>query len=308
MAKKKTSAMTYLGGHSGRKGLLGVLAFPEDYPADTEFTVFYTMLDDQWWQQQFKFDIASVAYLADARHNTRAWWLAGKRGEIVEFSGGTPRVEKIATAGTGPGDKYGYLSQIRVIDGELFVCGYRRQVYRQQDGGWELISRDILDNRKKGPWNGFEAIDGHSRNDLYAVGDEGEIWHFNGSEWQRCDSPTNQNLADVRCCDGKVWVCGDGGIILCGDRNGWEILWSTPDPAEQWWGIDCFMDETYVAGSLFLGKLQDGEIVAVDTGVQGTITAQTLQVKDGILWSIGARHILSFDGKRWTQHVCPENR
>lgn len=307
MAKSKTSRMTYLGGHSGRKGLIGVLAFPEGFPPETEFTVFYMMLDEQWHQRQFNFDVASVTYLADAKGSRRGWWLLGKRGEVVELPAGEPRSERIETAGTGPG-KLGYLSQIRVVDSTLFACGYRRQVYRRDRDDWKLISQPILDDRKKGPWRGFEAIDGYSANDVYVVGDHGEIWHFNGKSWSQCDSPTNQHLADVRCLEDGVWICGDAGVVLKGDRRGWEIVWDDPEPASEWWGIESFRGNIYVAGSLFLGVLQNGQIVPVDTGVKGQLTAQTLHAKDGLLWSIGAKHVLSYDGKRWKEHVCPENR
>lgn len=307
MAKLEPTRMTYLGGHSGRKGLIGVLAFPEGFPPETELTVFYMMLDGQWSQRQFPFDVSSVTYLADPKGERRSWWLLGKRGEVVELPAGEPRTERIDGAGTGRG-KLGYLSCIRVIDGELFACGYRRQVHRRERRGWKLVSRAILDDRKKGPWRGFEAVDGYAADDLYAVGDDGEIWHFDGKSWRSCASPTDRHLADVRCLDDGVWICGDGGVVLRGDKRGWKVVWSDPEPAEEWWAIERFRGDVYVAGASFLGVLRKGRIAAVDTGVKGSLTAGTLHEKDGLLWSIGAKHVLSFDGKKWKEHVCPENR
>ena len=304
----KPSRMTYLGGHSGRKGLLGVLAFPVDYPSDSEFTMFYTTVDDNWWQLQFDFDVASITYMNRPDSNYKGWWLVGKRGEVVEFTGGKPRIETIATAGTGPKDKYGYLSQIRPIGGQLFVCGYRRQVYKRGGGNWKLISKDILDDRKNGPWNGFESIDGFSNDDIYAVGDEGEIWHFDGRNWNQCPSPTNQNLADVRCINGEVWTCGDGGVILRGNKDGWDVVWGDEDPSENWWSLESFQGHIYIAGNDFLGFLDDGDIAEVDVGIKEKITTQTLHHKEGILWSIGEEDILAFDGKSWRELIPPENR
>jgi hypothetical protein len=306
MARAKTSRMIYLGGHSGRKGLLGVLAFPEAFPSDTEYTVFYMTLAGEWGQHQFEFDIPSVTYQKIASRNYSAWWLVGKRGEVVEIDK-DPRIERIDTAGTGRG-KYGYLAQIRLIDGQLFICGYRRQVYSRSGRGWDLISGEMLDKRPKGPWNGFESIDGFSRNDLYAVGDEGEIWHYDGKNWTQCESPTNCNLADVRCLGDEVWICGDGGIILRGDKEGWDVVWADEKPSESWWSIEKFGGQIYVAGNSFLGKLQDGKVSPVNVGIKGTLTTRTLHCKEGILWSIGEQHIASFDGKKWLEHVVPENR
>jgi hypothetical protein len=308
MATEQLSRMIYLGGYSGRKGLLGVLAFPESFPKETEFTMFYTTVDEQWWQLQFDFDIVSLTYLSLPREKYRAWWLVGKRGEVVEYTGSEPRVNRIPTAGTGPRNRYGYLSQIRTIDNELFICGYRRQVYRRNGNTWDLISREILDSKAKGPWSGFESIDGFSANDLYTVGDKGEIWHYDGKAWIQCDSPTNQNLADVRCFDGKVWACGDGGIVLRGDVNQWETIWHDGDPSENWWGLESFQGRVYLAGNDFLGVLEAGEVVKVNVGIKQAITTRTLHQKDGLLWSIGERNILVYDGKKWVELVVPENR
>jgi hypothetical protein len=309
MAETKQNRMIYLGGHAASKALVGILAFPEDFSSETEYTVFYISKADEWTQLTFDFDIAALTYLELPHEKYEGWWLVGKRGEIVEIVDGNQRIFRIETAGTGsPEKKYGYLHQIRVIDNELFICGYRRQVYRRHGNSWDLISADILDRRSKRAARWFESIDGFSKNDLYAVGSRGEIWHFNGRKWTQCDSPTNQHLADVRCLDGKIWVCGDGGIILCGDQDRWEVIWDDEEPSENWWNVEKFQGHTYVAGSLMLARLEDEGIVQIDVGIKDDITAQTLQRKDGILWSIGAEDILSYDGKEWKELICPDNR
>ena len=299
--------MTYIGGHSAWKGLLGLLAFPEDHPSDTEYTVFYTTMNNKWMQLQFQFDIVSVTYLSLPNKKYKGWWLVGKRGEVVEVVSGNPHVDYITTAGADPKMEYGYINQIRVIDGELFACGHRRQVYRRSSNKWTMISKEIVDSRQRAP-GGFESIDGFATDDLYAVGRKGEIWHYDGKAWTRCDSPTNQHLADVRCIDGKVWVCGDHGIILCGDKNSWKVVWDADEPSENWWSIEGFQGSIYVAGSLCIGKLVHGQIVPVDVGVKKAITSQILHHKEGILWSIGSEDVLSYDGEQWREFVVPENK
>jgi hypothetical protein len=268
--------------------------------------MFLTTRNDQWAQLQFDFDIVSVASLSVPSRGYYAWWLAGKRGEIVEIVGGVPTVSRIATAGTGAKNKLGYLAQLREIDGTLYVCGYRRQVYRHDGGNWQLMTAAILDNRPKGPWNGFEAIDGFSRSDLYAVGDEGEIWHFDGNQWTRCDSPTNRNLAEVKCLDNRVWICGDGGIVLEGDRHGWNIVWDQEEPSESWWSIERFAGRTFLAGNDFLGEIDNGHVKAA-AGAPSNVSTLRLHQRDGLLWSIGEEDLLCFDGSSWRRVVCPQN-
>ena len=311
--------MRYLTGYSPGKDRLGILAFPVDFPSSAEFTMFYTRKGDLWGQIPFKFDIASLAYLEIRAEPYKGWWLLGKRGEIVEVvppakTGSQVRIvqpqiriDLIKTAGTGP-KKYGYLSRIRLIDGELFICGYRRQVYHRNGDKWDLTSADILDAEPKPPWKGFESIDGFAKNDIYTTGDEGEIWHFDGKQWKQCESPTKENLADIRCIDGKVWACGDGGVILSGDKNGFNIVYSDNKPSENWWSLESFFGKIYVAGNDFLGVLSDGKILPVKVDLKNKITTETLQAKDGVLWSIGEKDILAFDGKRWQEFTVPENR
>lgn len=308
-AKEKPSRVQFLSAYSGRRGLLGTLAFPEEYPAETEFTMFLTTIDDEWWQLQFPFDLVSLTYLVQAGSDRNAWWLVGKRGEVVEVVGGNARVSTISTAGTGEDSKLGYLSKIRNIDGDLFICGYRRQVYRRENDSWPLISGPILDKKKKGPWNGFESIDGFSTSDVYAVGDEGEIWHYDGAKWEQCDSPTNRNLADVRCfADGKVWACGDGGTIICGNRQGWDVVWADDEPSENWWGMEQYEGQLYIAGNDFLGKLEKNQIKEVKVRGKSDLTTQTLHERGGLLWSVGEDDILVYDGKTWREVICPQNR
>jgi hypothetical protein len=310
MADIPSGRVFYRGGHAGADGL-GVLAGPVDNPDGTESTIFYLLRGDTWARQELPFAVSSLTHLAHPDSPDAGWWLVGKRGEVAWFGGGAPRIERIATGGTGDvAKKFGYLSQIRVIDGTLFICGYRRQVYRRDGGQWRLISDPIIDRRDKGPWNGFESIDGFARDDLYAVGDDGEIWHFDGAAWRACDSPTNQNLAEVRCIDGQAWICGDRGIVLRGDKDGWQVVWDRKSPSENWWSLERFGDRMYLAGNEFLGVLQDGGIDAVDVGLpeDEEITTMVLHARDGVLWSVGEEHILSWDGSRWTRWVAPENR
>ncbi len=60
-------------------------------------------------------------------------------------------------------------------------------------------------------WDGWiNKVWGTSSANLYLVGDNGNITHYNGSSWQRLESGTDINLLDVwGSPDGSVvWVCG----------------------------------------------------------------------------------------------------
>ncbi len=74
------------------------------------------------------------------------------------------------------------LRGVSTIEGKAVAYGMRRQVYlREGKGRWRpMHGPDIAE----GETAGFEALCGLSLRDLYAVGWEGEIWHFDGKVWR----------------------------------------------------------------------------------------------------------------------------
>jgi hypothetical protein len=60
------------------------------------------------------------------------------------------------------------------------------------------------------------AVRGTSGSDVWAVGNDGAIFHWNGMAWSRAKSGTTQNLSGVWSggADNKVWVVGVDDLIL----------------------------------------------------------------------------------------------
>jgi hypothetical protein len=81
---------------------------------------------------------------------------------------------------------------------------------------------------------------GTSSNDLYVVGSEGLIAHYNGSDWRKLESGTDVNLLDIwGTPDGnEVWACGwnsdSRSILLRKNKDQWETLWSKQNPSPPW--------------------------------------------------------------------------
>ncbi len=71
---------------------------------------------------------------------------------------------------------------------------------------------------------------GSSSNDLYAVGNGGNIAHWNGSSWKKIESGTTLNLFDIHSYNGNdVFISGGSfndlkGIILKKDSKGLNII------------------------------------------------------------------------------------
>jgi hypothetical protein len=294
----------FIDGHSSRLGLLGIVAFPNRLRGtDTESTTLYFTLDDDWSHETFGFDGRSLTYLG--AQGTGDWWPLGKRGEVARL-GDEIVVEQVPTAGTGP-NSYGYLNAIRNIGGALYVCGYRRQVLSRGRTGWFPVDADIRENLTS-EGSSLESIDGVDGSCIYAVGSGGQIWYYNGNTWRRCSSPTNADLHEVRCLSpNDVAIVGQHGTVLVGSMDSWRV-YEHEEFDEDLWGVEYFDDSIFVSGLSGIGRIGKNGLEVVDTGLDKKVFGYRLRARDGVLWSIGNDHILSFDGRKWSEHPCPDNK
>ena len=304
-AKKKDTSHYFIDGFVSGTGTLGVIAYPNALKGtDTEWTTFYMYADDDWVFEKYDFDGRSV--VSRPFNNDRSWWLLGKRGEVVE-QGDDVRHEQIPDAGTGP-NQYGYVNKIALIETELYVCGYARQVYRRDGARWVHIDRGMIAS-VDAVGISLESMDGVSQNDIYVAGLNGEMWHYDGRDWDQIDSPTNQHLLEISCIrPDLVYAVGKGGVVVRGHGTSWEVL-QNPDFAEDLWGVASFKGVVYVAGFGGIGRIDGNDVVPVDTGFGKPIAGYRLRTgPPGVMWSIGNEHILRFDGQKWEEIVCPDNQ
>ena len=86
-------------------------------------------------------------------------------------------------------------TKARCIDGWIYICGGNNSVgKRVANGQWQSFSQDIHLPNQPGHYNIFNDIDGFAENDIYVVGYSGQVYHFNGKDWQNKTLPTNMAL------------------------------------------------------------------------------------------------------------------
>jgi hypothetical protein len=177
-----------------------------------------------------------------------------------------------------------------------------RQVYRRDAAHtWTCIDMDMRKAPAAMDVFGFESIHGFSENDLYAVGWHGEIWHFDGSRWDRIESPTDLLLNKVFCAqDGNVYICGHQGMLIRGRGSAWQVI-EHGDTQADLWDLQGFNGKLYLSSMRMLFALEEDRLKPVDTGDEIPATCYHLDAADGIMWSIGAKDILQFDGQTWTR-------
>lgn len=284
---------------SPAREFIGIVSYLHSFDnKDIEHSRFYTVKNKQWGHQEIDHEIKSVTYTNDP-----AWWLLSKRGVIVCIRPSGISEEVIPLSGTGHG-RYGYLNKIVTINEDLYVCGYRRQVYRRANNIWKPIDNDIRASLSiRGV--GFFSMDGTGANNIYAVGRKGEVFHFDGKRWTNCDVPTNVALESVKCDSSEMtYICGGKGTILYGNRNSWNVV-QYPDFDDTFWSVTVFKGIPYFAHMGGIVRLINGDLEEVD--MNSINDSYHIQAIDDKLWSIGQHRIASFDGNQWEEIICPDN-
>lgn len=222
----------------------------------------------------------------------------GPHGHVHLTGSGDRHAEKISDGLFSP-IEFGLLRGARTIEGLPVVCGMKKQVYIRRDANkWECISKDIVGGEGV---QGFEAIDGFSLNNMYAVGWNGEVWHYNGSNWSQKDIPVSELLVDV-CCggDGTVYILTRYGTLITGRGDSWRMQKLTNSYVSLCW----FQGILYAADFQNIYKYNTNGVFesVFYPGYHDTYTGLTfgkLALGTGIMLSAGTKDWFSFDGTEW---------
>ncbi|MBF8797070.1 type IV secretion system immunity protein Tsi7 [Pseudomonas aeruginosa] len=225
----------------------------------------------------------------------------GARGQVFCMGSGDIHEEQLPDGDDAIGGR-GNMRGVASIDGVAYACGMDRQVYRRFDeNDWRAIDSGARPPAGSEAVVGFEAIGGFGAREIYAVGWDGEIWQYDGKRWQPRESPTNLILTAICCAeDGSVYACGQAGTLLRGRNDHWEII-AQDDVDEDLWSLAWFDGALYVSSATAVYTLVGGHLKEVDFGDEQPQRCFHLSAADGVLWSIAAKDIFSFDGQQWTR-------
>lgn len=245
------------------------------------------------WQGVENTDWDSTA-IAVAKKPLEKLVFVGEDGDVCTYVGGKSTREKIKPAPI-------LIRNAKTIKGLVHVCGMRRQLYRRIDEcNWIDISAPFSEANEEA---GFEAIDGFAIEELYAVGWNGEIWQYNDTKWINRDSPTNVILTSICCAaDETVYIGGREGALLKGRKDSWEIIKWEDNIDVDIWDLCWFNNTLYVATTSYLYTLNGNQLDEVDFGEVDVSSCFSLTESDGVLWSIGNKDVLSFDGTSWKRY------
>jgi hypothetical protein len=222
----------------------------------------------------------------------------GEYGEVVVVSQTGAVSEDIINANGVSPEGRGPLTRGAIIEDRVVMVGMDRQVYRREPTGAWVVMEDGLPPEST-QISGLTGVAGPSLSSLYAVGCDGEIWKFDGSRWSAMASPTKLMLTAVCVADDdRVYACGGHRAVSRATNDQWETV--ATDCWHDLWSIVCFNSEIFAAGLRRLYRLNAAdELELVDAA--GCDSFGTFAKSKDALWSIGAKAVISYDGKDWTQ-------
>lgn len=213
----------------------------------------------------------------------------------------------------------GATTRIRSIGQGLFVCGHRGQVYQRiAEDDWQPIDEGLRQTELAGKTpnellaDGTKAylekkfsaqsyflndIDGVDEKHLYVVGDKGFIAYYDGQQWDILERFTNHHLNSLHVTsDGRVYVCGNDGVVFKGNaKDGFQDL-SSPELADNCWDICEFKGDVYIATLNGLYTIEDDRATELDTGLEPSVGAYRFAANGDILIACYQKDIVQYDG------------
>jgi len=224
----------------------------------------------------------------------------GPGGDVWCAGSGNIHQESIIVGQQLPKER-GPLRCIRNIGGKAHVVGMDRQAYRREgENRWVSIDSGARPSADNKTVVGFESVDGFGPADIYAVGWDGAIWSFDGTIWTEVDSPTNAVLTNVCCAGDAVYATGRQGLILRGRGQTWDVV-EQDAITDDIWGLAWYQDHLYLSTNKAVFIVDGDRFRRVAFGPDPPSTCFHLSAGGGVLWSIGAKDIMAFDGRSWSR-------
>ncbi len=209
---------------------------------------------------------------------------------------------------------------LHAIHGNIYAVGRPRKLLKRvshktwidltNPGQFSYLHKEIFEAKKRGNILnldfGFKSVDGFNQNNIYACGDVGDMWHYDGKTWEIVDVPSNSDLNKVLCAnDGYVYVASERGGLLKGKDNKWEVL-------NQNLTQDDFIDLAWFKGILYvttqenLYQVKNNMFEIVPSEEVNSLFSFHGVVSNGeILIAYNSENVLLFNGCSWETIVSP---
>ncbi|GAK73313.1 hypothetical protein RRU01S_35_00220 [Agrobacterium rubi TR3 = NBRC 13261] len=173
---------------------------------------------------------------------------------------------------------------------------------------FDLTSKLILDNALNVIWD----IAGLSEKDIYLASEKNAVYHYDGERISKLETEADSGILAVHAVDADtVYACGrDGNFLFGNSRDGFRKLNVPGSPVFN--GMASFQGKLYLSSigrprGLFVfdgAKLErvEGDLVP---GIDDVSAVSA--VGDEVLWVMGEKDLLRFDGKTWERILFPSS-
>ncbi|MBK5071795.1 hypothetical protein I2492_02030 [Budviciaceae bacterium CWB-B4] len=205
------------------------------------------------------------------------------------------------------GPRRGSIFRIRMICGRLYFAGDMNAVgYRTGPNNWHSLCLNLPVPKDKKQWKEegstkfeFNDIDGFSHDDLYAVGGKGNLWHYNGQQWEELTLPSNLYTHSICCAgDGFVYIGAQSGSLFKGRGNQWKLIYrgdySLPFKDMVWHD-----DKLWCTSDYGLWCVKDDKLVDANIPAEIKVCSGNLSTADGVMLMAGMFGAAYHDGKEW---------
>jgi hypothetical protein len=255
---------------------------------------------ETWSPQPHVFKATTVATIGSPEPDN-CFLALGYWGDVLCLQRGKVSLESVSRDPSSSPQVTGPMRGLGTAGKHVYAVGMGRQVYRREQGGvWLRIDEGVRAAPKTG-LTGFQTVGGFSEDEVYVAGFSGECWLLRSSGWTQLNSPTNLALNSICCApDGRAYLCGKVGTIIVGREDTWETI-DQDVTKEEFFSVVWFQEKLYLATTKFVYSLESGRLELVDFGESGAASCLHLTTGYGMLWSIGPKDLLAFDGRRWTR-------
>lgn len=270
--------------------------------------------EDGNWSEVNKFKMQPVA-LAKSQSDNYDAFLLGREGECVGFNKSNhERFDLSGDSLSGP------FRSIKVIENTLYVLGEDTSLWRLVDQDWSQFktSIDEDDIESAALEDDFDvddfiesAIDstqityafgGFTSKNIMTIGSEGSIEFYDGSSWEKLDSPTESRLSDLcHLSNDEYIICGSQGTIVIGNNEKLEVK-TLKEIENDFCSVAVLDDQVFLADGHSLFLFKDNQISKVDFGEKPELAIPShFVISDcGTVLSIaGKEALVSHDGKSW---------
>ncbi|KIS40677.1 hypothetical protein WJ66_00548 [Stenotrophomonas maltophilia WJ66] len=151
--------------------------------------------------------------------------------------------------------------------------------------------------------------------DLYAIGSQGLIAHWDGSSWTVPEQVTTAELLHAcRTDQGRLVLVGMHGTIVTGDiSTGFECLQHEVGEGINFNSACQYKQQVYIGsenGGLYVYSLETGVVEPLLEGIPEELRDATIvdiSSVGSVLWVLTPWDLIRFDGTAWQVIVHPDN-